>query len=982
MQQQNGLYDTAAAFDRNIRAAIDRGADSEAERLLKEKLAFVSSAFGRDDGSYRDAMTRLSSFYMERQRFKEAEPYLTMLLAIAMRDGPGFSTMEVRLELAEALEGQRRWSEATPHLEEALRDLGSNRGGNKAPVARLGLNLHAQKRYRDAEPLLREAGQAQELADTLEGLGRWADAERVWRSLPTDSPIVLQRLEANLRRQGKPAEATTVAERAYKQSKARQAPQANQPQDVPTRLAELTDMAKSFRKSADESDAKGRTAEAQALRAQAEVIEAGLDRSPNAAARRDEAMKKAAAASQRLYLEQLEREGKQEEANKWRKFYGAGTPLPDASAPGLHTWSGQGIGLDYERAKLAVKQAEAGRFAEAEEGFLSTCPVMRQRWMIDLPMPVSSALPEGSVSASRCFAELALIRAHGRLSAASSVDAQAFEAAQFATDTEAGSALTRSAARAYARKSGAGPTLDEIDRRVKAIDGPYREFFKKWPADEVMKLLNRGESMADLANDSADLERAVRPNNEAIARLLREIQAKVPSYFDLRAPGALTVQDLQSKSGDDARLLNNDEALVLWMLMPGQRQGVVFAVSKERAAWAKMTLTGDEIATRVRKLRAQIDPCAYVGKNEECTTGSLSFDRQVAFELYQALLGQPEIQAVVGATSIRSLLIVPSGVLTTLPPSLLIASQPAKREGLDTSPDGWLGADWLIAKKALTVLPGVSTLKTLRSSPIAQVGRPPTAAASGERLFMFADPDFSGTGASPTKCAWQPRAAPRSINQYFRTGGVDRSFVAALSPLPCTRIEGEELRRQLGGAVYFGREARESQLRLPQNAARLAQAEVVSFATHGLVAGDLGQGEPALVLAAPLPTEKGDDGLLTASEILALKMSADWVLLSACNTASPDASDPNGLSGLSRAFFFAGARGVLVSHWRVSDDATAALVIEAVKRRQAGAGKAVALQQASLALMQGKLSGIDETARGRAAHPSAWAAFTLMGEPR
>jgi CHAT domain-containing protein len=153
---------------------------------------------------------------------------------------------------------------------------------------------------------------------------------------------------------------------------------------------------------------------------------------------------------------------------------------------------------------------------------------------------------------------------------------------------------------------------------------------------------------------------------------------------------------------------------------------------------------------------------------------------------------------------------------------------------------------------------------------------------------------------------------------------------------------------------------------------RLARVRVLEFATHGFVAGAATWlSEPALALAAG---ERPEDELLLASEASTLKLNADWVLLSACNTASPDAPEAEGLSGLSRAFFFAGARSLLVSHWRVRDDVASRLVpaILLAERDNPGLSRAGALQQASLAIL-------DDPAI-HAAHPSAWAPFTLIGE--
>ncbi|MCA1662148.1 MAG: CHAT domain-containing protein [Novosphingobium sp.] len=152
---------------------------------------------------------------------------------------------------------------------------------------------------------------------------------------------------------------------------------------------------------------------------------------------------------------------------------------------------------------------------------------------------------------------------------------------------------------------------------------------------------------------------------------------------------------------------------------------------------------------------------------------------------------------------------------------------------------------------------------------------------------------------------------------------------------------------------------------------RLARVRVLEFATHGLVAGEGdGLSEPSLVLAA---ASKAEDWLLTASEAATLKLNTDWVLLSACNTGSPDGEGAEGLSGLTRGFFAAGANALLVSHWTV--DATAVrLVPDVIARHAKGLGRAEALRQASLAILD------DKTASK--ANPYYWATFALIGEPK
>jgi CHAT domain-containing protein len=136
------------------------------------------------------------------------------------------------------------------------------------------------------------------------------------------------------------------------------------------------------------------------------------------------------------------------------------------------------------------------------------------------------------------------------------------------------------------------------------------------------------------------------------------------------------------------------------------------------------------------------------------------------------------------------------------------------------------------------------------------------------------------------------------------------------------------------------------------------------------------QAEPALVLTPPeLPKAPDDDGLLTASDIAQLSLHADLVVLSACSTAAGDKPDAQALSGLARAFFYAGARSLLVSHWPVYSDAAVDIVDGLFAAAGKGIGKAEALRVAELSLIE------DEEQEDNS-NPSVWAPFSLIGDGR
>ena len=203
-----------------------------------------------------------------------------------------------------------------------------------------------------------------------------------------------------------------------------------------------------------------------------------------------------------------------------------------------------------------------------------------------------------------------------------------------------------------------------------------------------------------------------------------------------------------------------------------------------------------------------------------------------------------------------------------------------------------------------------------------------------------------------------------------------------LSRLPGTRQELLALARALGASsdtsLYLGERATKATVAQLNASGRLAKAEVVAFSTHGLIAGEItGLKEPALVLTPPaVPTDE-DDGLLGLDDILNLKLdNADWVILSACNTGAADGSG-EGLSGLVRAFFFAGARALLVSHWSVDDRATQALMTDIFQRyaKDKTAARSEAVRQGMLSLMNTK-----NPRAAYHAHPFAWAPFFLVGD--
>jgi CHAT domain-containing protein len=233
----------------------------------------------------------------------------------------------------------------------------------------------------------------------------------------------------------------------------------------------------------------------------------------------------------------------------------------------------------------------------------------------------------------------------------------------------------------------------------------------------------------------------------------------------------------------------------------------------------------------------------------------------------------------------------------------------------------------------------------------------------------------SGLPASSRAVALRARRSP-SVTQ--RAGFADLEQLRSAAPLPDTADElcaAGTAMNATANDLYLGARATETILKSLSESGALADYRVIHFATHGALAGDvLGANEPGLILTPPTQQTPLDDGYLTASEIAHLWVDADWVVLSACNTAGGEAGTTEAMSGVASAFLYAGARALLVSHWPVDSEAAVKLVTNTLTTLKANVkiGRAQALHQSMSAMIQrGSL---------REAHPAVWAPFVIVGE--
>jgi CHAT domain-containing protein/Tfp pilus assembly protein PilF len=528
---------------------------------------------------------------------------------------------------------------------------------------------------------------------------------------------------------------------------------------------------------------------------------------------------------------------------------------------------------------------------------------------------------------SRYF-EVHVALLYGGYGGTSDAAAESFEVAQLARASDTADQVANMAARhaeggdALARLA---RTRQDLTAKLLAIEARLVHAVSRSPKDRNTQA-------------EAQLQRDAVVAQEAIAELDAQLEREFPRYRELTDPKPLETTTAQG-------LLKEDEALV--QLLSTGEESYLWVLRPKSAGFFKLAIHRRELAGLVRLLRAQLD----LGAGDPERIISQPFDVGVAHDLYRRLLGPAE-PVLDGA---RHLIFVADGAMQSLPLGLLVTEAPVK----PTLPLDALGdVAWLAKRYAVTVLPAASSLRALR-----QFARPP---ASKEPFGGFGAPLLVGDPGST-------RGAGRAA--LYRRGAVaDPNEVRKLEPLPESAVELRDMATALkapSSAIRLGAAATERAVK----EADLTRYRNLAFATHGLMAGEFrGLGEPALVLTPPVTASSVDDGLLTASEISQLKLDADWVLLSACNTAAPDGTPgAEGLSGLARAFFYAGARSLLVSHWAVSSDAAAALTTRMFDEAGEGVSKAEALRRSMLAMMR-------TPGRPHYAHPALWAPFVVVGD--
>jgi CHAT domain-containing protein len=472
---------------------------------------------------------------------------------------------------------------------------------------------------------------------------------------------------------------------------------------------------------------------------------------------------------------------------------------------------------------------------------------------------------------------------------------------------------------------------------------------------------DRDENLVRSINASLEKLRGDRSK----ARL--EINRRFPSYADLVDPKAPSVEQIKST-------LRQGEALISFYF--GREGSFVWVVPKDGdVAFATVATGAADLEGKVRKLREALEP------QQAETIGDIpAFDVALAHEIYSLILKPVEA----AWKQANSLIVVTNGALGLLPLSLLPTAPAEVQEVSGDLPfAAYRKVPWLARTHAVTMVPSVAALRTLRQSPKGSDKREP--------LIGFGDPYFSPEQAAEAQQPTRPievaeiatRGVPLKRRAFAQTRQVDSAELAQLPRLPDTADELKSIAMSLqvdpSKVLFLGKDANEAKVK----GTDLSRFRIVAFATHGLVPGDLnGLTQPALALSAPNVADVDGDGLLTMEEVLALKLDSDWVVLSACNTGTGAGAGAEAVSGLGRAFFYAGTRTLLVTNWAVHSASARELVTDIFARQAADAKlpRAAALQQSMLALIDGPGYAEGGKSLFAYAHPLFWAPYTIIGD--
>jgi CHAT domain-containing protein len=443
----------------------------------------------------------------------------------------------------------------------------------------------------------------------------------------------------------------------------------------------------------------------------------------------------------------------------------------------------------------------------------------------------------------------------------------------------------------------------------------------------------------------------------------RQIKQAAPRYAALTRPQSLTGEEIQR------RLLDNDTALLEYAL--GDARSYLWLVTPQKIVSYELPARAviENAAKRAysllvtRQTLSVTNPKLY----EQALLQAKKADQQYWVEA--RALSRMLISPVAAELKGQRLIIVSDGALQHLPfgalpspseaPGKSRMNGPARRAPAPLTP--------LVANHEIISLPSASMLAELRTESGDRRQPSKTVAVIANPVFSLKDGRFTGARRQESKQP-TPSGLTADLLRAWQLNGVK----GEIRELPSSDIEGNEIIKLVApesGLLATGFDASRSLV----ESQRLGEYRIIHFATHGLLNSD--QPElSGLILSLYTPAGEKVDGFLRMHEIYNLRLSADLVVLSACQTGVGKEIKGEGLAALTRGFIYAGTRRVVASLWMVDDASTAALMQNFYRcMLQEGRSPADALRQAQLKIM---------SRNQRWSSPYYWAAFTVQGEYR
>lgn len=378
--------------------------------------------------------------------------------------------------------------------------------------------------------------------------------------------------------------------------------------------------------------------------------------------------------------------------------------------------------------------------------------------------------------------------------------------------------------------------------------------------------------------------------------------------------------------------IKNNQAIISYFI--DKEQLFLNYLSKEKIIIKKIDINENEISNYVSAIRNSI----LIDENKRLK----KFDFKNSSELYNIILKPIEKEI----NDKNELIIIPDKSLLSLPFEVLVKNY--------SNQNNYTGAKWLGKKYSISYHPSIYSFLNLKNI---------TFEKTNNKLA------FLGLGDPKFKKDEKLASKKTDLTKLMLRNVANVEEIKKMTELPETADELKIISNVFNNEskLLLGKEFTENKIKSMD----LSSFKYIAFATHAIVANQITNiAEPGLILTPPNNPTTKDDGILTVSEINKLNLKSDIVILSACNTASEDGS-PNGegLSGLTSAFFQAGTKSMLVTHWDVETNSAVQLTTGSLKNLENSESLSKALQKTKISMMNNKDT----------AHPFYWAPYVLIG---